>query len=242
MIRLITSYHDVPTLRQALIAEAVAIHRTEAEFSQSISQFGADLVPDGSTVLTHCNTGPLATTGFGTAFGVIAFAAAAGKQVRVLVDETRPLLQGARLTAWELKKAGIPYTLITDSMAAYFMRNKRVDLAIVGADCIAANGDTANKIGTYGVACLCKLHKIPFYVAAPSSTVDLSKRTGEDIVVEERSAEEVTAFHGIPVAPEGSSVANPAFDVTPAGYINAFVTEHGILTPPYRARLRSLPR
>jgi methylthioribose-1-phosphate isomerase len=224
---------DVSRARQSLIAEAKSIHREESEYSRKISELGAELIVDGSTVLTHCNTGPLATTGYGTALGVIVAAAQQRKNVRVLVDETRPLLQGARLTTWELDKAGVPFTLITDSMAGYFMGKGRVNCVIVGADCIAANGDTANKIGTYGVAVLAKAHEIPFYVAAPTSTIDVSKKAGRDIIIEERRPDEVTHIQGVPIAPHGVDVANPAFDITPARFINAIITERGVVRKPF---------
>jgi methylthioribose-1-phosphate isomerase len=173
----------VDDMRRSLIDEAVAIHREEAGYTRRISKIGADIVNDGSTILTHCNTGPLATTGEGTALGVIIRASREGKKIRALVDETRPLLQGARLTAWELGKAGVPFTLITDSMAGHFMGRGEIDAVIVGADCIAANGDTANKIGTYSIAVLAKAHRIPFYVAAPTSTIDRSLKTGKSIPI-----------------------------------------------------------
>jgi methylthioribose-1-phosphate isomerase len=209
-----------------LRAEDVALNR-------QLGRHGADLVPDGARVLTHCNAGALATAGYGTALGVIRGAVEAGKRLHVYVDETRPFLQGARLTAWELQADRIPLTLITDNMAGYFMAQGKVDLVVVGADRIAANGDVANKIGTYSVAVLAHAHGIPFYVAAPTSTVDLSLTSGEGIPIEERSPDEVTHFAGQRVAPEGIGVANPAFDVTPHRYIAAIITERGILRPPY---------
>ena len=191
-------------------------------------------------MLTHCNTGPLATTGYGTALGIVMMAAARGKQVHVLVDETRPLLQGARLTTWELNKAGVPHTLITDSMAGSFLARGMVDLAITGADRIAQNGDTANKVGTYGVAVLARENGVPFYIAAPTSTVDLSLASGEGIPIEERSPNEVTTLQGIELAPAGTTAANPAFDVTPAACISGIVTEKGIIRPPYRENLKGI--
>ncbi|OGO37093.1 MAG: S-methyl-5-thioribose-1-phosphate isomerase [Chloroflexi bacterium RBG_16_57_8] len=233
MEKVASGTQDIGDIKEALVAEAVAIHVEETEYSRLVSAIGSDLVIDGSTILTHCNTGPLATTGYGTAFGVIFAAAQQGKQVKVLVDETRPLLQGSRLTTWELQKAGISFTLITDSMAGYFMSKGKVDSTIVGADCIAANGDTANKIGTYSVAVLAKAHGIPFYVAAPTSTVDVSLKTGKEIIIEERRAKEITHIQGIPIAPDGVDVANPAFDVTPAKYITAIITERGIIRKPF---------
>ncbi len=229
----------VADIKQALVAEAVTIHGEEAEATRKLSQLGAELIKDGATILTHCNTGPLATTGYGTALGVLIRAKEQGKKIKVLVDETRPLLQGARLTTWELKKAGIPFTLITDSMAGYFMSRGGIDGAIVGADRIAANGDTANKIGTYTVAVLAKEHGIPFYVAAPTTTIDSSLASGEQIPIEQRNQTEVTHIQGVSIAPDGIQAANPAFDVTPARYITAIVTERGIIRPPYGEGIKS---
>ena len=225
---------DVIRTRAALIDEAKSIHAGEAEATESLSRLGAGLIESGFTILTHCNTGPLATTGYGTALGVIIYAHEQGKSVRVLADETRPLLQGARLTCWELQKAGVPVTLITDSMAGHFMSKGSVDCVIVGADRIAANGDTANKIGTYSLAVLAKENGVPFYVAAPTTTIDVSLLTGKDIPIEERSPDEVTGFHGVHTAPEGCQAANPAFDVTPHRYITAIITERGIIREPYQ--------
>ncbi len=224
---------SVEEIKAALVREAVRIHEGEAEATERLSKLGADLIEDGFTILTHCNTGPLATTGYGTALGVIIYASEQGKRVNVLADETRPLLQGARLTCWELQKAGIPVRLITDSMAGHFLSKGKVDCAIVGADRIAANGDTANKIGTYGVAVLARENGVPFYVAAPTTTIDPALASGDDIPIEERSREEVTSFHGVGTAPEGCEAANPAFDVTPHRYITAIITERGILREPY---------
>jgi methylthioribose-1-phosphate isomerase len=223
---------NVEGIKKALVAEAIAIHEEEAEATLKLSKLGAELIKDGSSVLTHCNTGPLATGGYGTALGVIRQAHEQGKSLKVIATETRPLLQGARLTAWELKELGIPFTLITDSMAGYFMAKGEVDAVIVGADRIAANGDTANKIGTYTLAVLAKEHKIPFYVAAPLTTIDPALATGAEIPIEQRSPEEVTHFQGIPIAPEGIAAANPAFDVTPNKYITAIITEGGIIRQP----------
>ena len=224
---------DTEQVIKALLQEARHIHREEAEASLKLSQHGAELIRDGFTILTHCNTGALATGGYGTAFGVIKYAQEQGKKLKVLADETRPLLQGARLTAWELKKAGIPMTLITDSMAGYFMSRGEVDCVIVGADRIAASGDTANKIGTYTLSVLAKENGIPFYVAAPTTTIDPSLNTGAEIPIEQRRPEEVTHIQGVPIAPEGISAANPAFDVTPHGYITAIITEKGIIREPF---------
>jgi methylthioribose-1-phosphate isomerase len=223
---------DVEQIKQTLVAEAVKIHEEEAEATLKLSQIGAELIKDGSSVLTHCNTGPLATAGYGTALGVIRQAFEQGKKIKVIATETRPLLQGARLTAWELKELGILFTLITDSMAGYFMSRGEVDCVIVGADRIAANGDTANKIGTYTLAVLAKEHKIPFYVAAPLTTIDPALKTGDEIPIEQRSPEEVTYIQGAAVAPEGIAAANPAFDVTPNRYITAIITEGGIIRQP----------
>jgi methylthioribose-1-phosphate isomerase len=229
----------VAEIKKALVQEAVKIHDFEVEATERLSRFGAELIKDGSTILTHCNTGPLATTGYGTALGVLIFAKEQGKKINVFVDETRPLLQGARLTTWELKKVGIPFTLITDSMAGYFMKRGEIDGAIVGADRIAANGDTANKIGTYTVAVLAKEHGIPFYVAAPTTTIDFSLASGEQIPIEQRQADEVTHIRGVCIAPE-CQVANPAFDVTPTKYITAIITERGIIRPPFGEGIRKL--
>jgi methylthioribose-1-phosphate isomerase len=224
---------SIPGITEILVKEAIKIHTEEAEATVKLSQFGAELIKDGATILTHCNTGPLATTGYGTALGIIICAHKHGKKVKVFADETRPLLQGARLTTWELKKAGIPVTLITDSMAGYFMKQGKIDCVIVGADRIAVNGDTANKIGTYSVSVLAKENDVPFYVAAPTSTFDLSLATGDLIPIEKRGSAEITSIRGVQIAPDGIDVANPAFDVTPAEYITAFVTEKGIIRKPF---------
>jgi methylthioribose-1-phosphate isomerase len=219
----------VARLRQ----EADRIHDDDLESCRAIGRHGAALVPDDARILTHCNAGALATAGYGTALGVVRGAVDAGKRVAVYADETRPFLQGARLTAWELVKDGIPTTVITDNMAAAIMARERVDLVVVGADRIAANGDAANKIGTYGLAIAAHAHGIPFYVAAPWSTIDLATPTGAEIPIEERNAKEVTHMAGTQVTPDGASVRNPSFDVTPHRYITAIVTERGILRPPY---------
>ncbi|MBN2075466.1 MAG: S-methyl-5-thioribose-1-phosphate isomerase [Dehalococcoidales bacterium] len=223
----------VDEIKQALIDEAVNIHTEEAEATEKLSSYGAELIDDGFTVLTHCNAGPLATTGYGTALGVIIKAKEQGKNVSVYADETRPLLQGARLTTWELQQAGVPVTLITDSMAGYMMSRGRIDCVITGADRITANGDTANKIGTYTLAVLAKEHKIPFYIAAPFSTIDTSLKTGDEIPIEERKPEEVTHFRGVQTAPDKTAVENPAFDVTSHRYITAIITERGIIRAPF---------
>ena len=231
---------DIEQIKAALTEEAVKIHSEEAEATRKLSQFGAELIKDGFTILTHCNTGPLATTGYGTALGVIKQAREQGKGIRVFVTETRPLLQGARLTTWELKKANIPFTLITDSMAGYFISRGEVDCIIVGADRVAANGDTANKIGTYTLAVLAKENGIPFYVAAPTTTIDLSLASGAEIPIEQRSVREVTHIQGVSIAPEGTQAANPAFDITPHRYITAIITENGIIKKPYGEGLKSV--
>lgn len=240
--RVETGPEDVAELKQALIDEAIKIHRDEEEGTRKLSEYGAGLIQDGFTILTHCNTGPLATTGYGTALGVIIKAREQGKKVKVFVDETRPLLQGARLTTWELTQAKIPFTLITDSMAGYFMNRGGIDCVIVGADRIAANGDTANKIGTYTLAVLTKENGIPFYIAAPTTTIDVSIASGKEIVIEQRNRSEVAYFQGICTTPDGCEVANPAFDVTPAKYIAAIITERGIIKPPYTKRVMASGR
>ena len=225
-----------------LLEEALSLEREEEEAAEKMGQHGAELLADGDLVLTHCNSGSLATAGVGTALGVIRMAHRQGKHIQVLVSETRPLLQGARLTAWELKQEGIPFTLITDSMAGYFMKKGGVSSVITGADRIAANGDSANKIGTYTLAVLAMEHGVPFYIAAPTSTVDLSLASGEGIPIEERDPQEVTHIAGASIAPRGSRAANPAFDITPHHYINAIITEKGVLREPYVERLKKAAR
>lgn len=220
-----------------LLEEARAIHEEDRTMCRAIGRFGAELLRDGQGVLTHCNAGGLATSDYGTALAVFYAAAEAGKRVHVYADETRPLLQGARLTAWELKQRGIEVTLICDSMAAQVMREGRVQAVVTGADRIAANGDTANKIGTYGVALLAAAHGIPFYVAAPTSTFDLTLASGDQIPIEQRNAKEVTHFGGRPVAAEGVDVYNPAFDVTPAKLIRAIICERGVIEPVTQDRI-----
>lgn len=222
----------IEEIKQLLVDEARLIHAGESEASLKISQAGAALLKDGFTVLTHCNAGPLAATGYGTALGVIIYAHHHGKRINVFADETRPLLQGSRITTWECQKAGVPVTLITDSMAGHFMKQGKIDCVIVGADRIAANGDTANKIGTYSVAVLAKENGVPFYVAAPMSTVDFTLSNGGQIVIEERPSEEIRQIKGIAIAPKGVAVANPAFDVTPVKYVTAFITDKGIVRRP----------
>ena len=227
-------------IREILKKEAIRIEQDDLTICRNIGKWGATLIPDGATVLTHCNAGGLATAGYGTALGVIRAAHEAGKKIQVFADETRPWLQGARLTAWELMKEHIPTTLISDNMAGFFMSRGEITCCVVGADRIAANGDTANKIGTYSVAVLAKENNIPFYVAAPVSTLDLSLSDGAKIPIEERHSCEVTHIKGILVAPEGIRVRNPAFDVTPARYISAIITENGIVTGDYRSGLRKI--
>lgn len=227
-------------LRQAFIEEALRIYDEDIATNRAIGRHGAPLVPDGLSVLTHCNAGALATAGYGTALGVIRAAAESGKKVHVFADETRPFLQGARLTVWELRQDGIPVTLITDNMAGHFLKSGRIGCVIVGADRIARNGDTANKIGTYSIAVLARENNVPFYVAAPVSTLDLTLASGDRIPIEERPAAEVTHVFGVPVAPEGACAANPAFDVTPHRYITAIITDRGVARPPFEESLPAL--
>jgi methylthioribose-1-phosphate isomerase len=229
----------VDELKARLETEARTIHDEDVQSCRDMGAFGAELVPEEARILTHCNAGALATAGYGTALGVIRAAAERGKKVAVLADETRPFLQGARLTAWELVKDGIDTTVITDNMAGSMMRLGHVDLVVVGADRIAANGDVANKIGTYGVAVLAREHSIPFYVAAPLSTIDLNTPDGSRIPIEERNDREVTHVGSARLTPEGAHIRNPAFDVTPAKYVTAIITERGIARAPYE---ESLPR
>ena len=224
---------DVRTARARLLSEALLVEREDEETNRAIGRHGAALMHDGFHVLTHCNAGALATAAYGTALGVIRAAVEEGKRLHVYIDETRPLLQGSRLTAWELITDGIPATLLTDNMAGHFLQRRQIDCVVVGADRIAANGDVANKIGTYTVAVLAHENGIPFYVAAPTSTIDLSMATGDEIPIEERDPAEVTHLGGKQVAPEGIAAANPAFDVTPHRYVTAIVTEKGVLRPPY---------
>jgi methylthioribose-1-phosphate isomerase len=228
----------VQAVKNALIREARRMLAEDVAINKKMGQFGQEVIRDGDTILTHCNAGALATGGYGTALGVIRAAKAAGKKVRVFADETRPFLQGTRLTAWELARDRIPVTLITDSMAGHFMKKGLIDRVIVGADRIAANGDAANKIGTYTVAVLARAHRIPFYVAAPCSTIDPRIKSGEAIPIEERDPREVTHWRNQRIAPEGISVLNPAFDVTPRNYITGIITERGVLQPPYTRSIR----
>jgi methylthioribose-1-phosphate isomerase len=231
---------DLHSIRELLKVEAISIEAEDLRICKEIGKNGAPLVKEGASILTHCNAGGLATAGYGTALGVIRAAHEAGKGVRVFADETRPWLQGARLTAWELMKDSIPVTLITDNMAGWLMKSGEIDFCVVGADRIAANGDTANKIGTYSVAVLAKENRIPFYVAAPISTLDLKLASGDEIPIEERAASEVTHVQGVGTAPEGVKVRNPAFDVTPARYITGIITEKGVVRGDYEKGLKAL--
>ncbi len=230
----------IAEIRQRLIAEAQTVREEDIAINRAIGRHGAPLLPDHRTVLTHCNAGALATAGYGTALGVIRAAIESGKQIDVFADETRPFMQGARLTVWELQQDHIPTTLITDNMAGHFMKSGRIGSVVVGADRIAANGDVANKVGTYSVAVLAKENGVPFYVAAPISTLDLTLASGDLIPIEERSAAEVTHVFGHAVAPEGTAVKNPAFDVTPARYVTAIITEKGVARAPYEESLKKL--
>jgi methylthioribose-1-phosphate isomerase len=221
-----------------LIEEAKQVRVEDIAICEAIGRHGASLVPDGKTVLTHCNAGALATAGYGTALGVIRAAVSNGKKIDVFADETRPFLQGARLTAWELQQDNIPVKLITDNMAGHFLHSGRIGCVVVGADRIAANGDVANKIGTYGLAVLAKENGVPFFVAAPVSTLDLTLPSGDSIPIEQRAASEVTHVFGVAIAPENMEVENPAFDVTPARYVTAIITENGVATAPYEESLK----
>src|SRR5205809_2631980 len=231
------SPHD---LAQLLCNEAQLIADEDFDACMSMGIYGAELIADGDTLLTHCNAGALATAGWGTALAPMYVAHKAGKHIHVFVDETRPVLQGARLTAWELQQEGIPLTLITDSMAGYFMRHGGIKAIFVGADRIAANGDVANKIGTYSIAVLAQAHSIPFYVVAPRSTIDLKLSSGEQIPIEQRNPDEITSVRGVEIAPAGIHVANPAFDITPHSYVSAIITEAGIARPPFNNSLHEL--
>ena len=232
---------DVEVLKRKLVAEALAIFDEDISSNRAIGRFGEPLIPDGATVLTHCNAGALATAGdYGTALGVIRGARDAGKRVAVIADETRPFLQGLRLTAWELAKDNIPVTVITDNMAGHVMKEGKIDAVVVGADRIAANGDTANKIGTYMVAVLAKEHNIPFYVAAPITTLDLSLGSGAEIPIEERDSTEITHIREHQLGPDGVAVHNPAFDVTPNHLITAIITDQGVARAPFQVSLKML--
>jgi len=227
-------------IKKILISEAKKMHDEDVRINKKIGANGARLLKKNSTVLTHCNAGALATAGYGTALGVIRGAVERGKNIKVFADETRPFLQGARLTAWELKKDGIDVTLIADNMAGHMMSKGLIDAVVVGADRIASNGDTANKIGTYTVAILAKAHKIPFYVAAPLSTIDMDMKSGKDIPIEERSTKEITHIAGKRLAPTGINVRNPVFDVTPARLITGIITEKGVVKKPFKAGIKAL--
>lgn len=236
---------DFPLRTERIAAEARSLHQAEVAACRAIGALGAPFVPDGATILTHCNAGALATGGYGTALGIVRAAHEAGKKVRVLACETRPYLQGSRLTAWELSKDGIPVEVITDSMAAHFMSKKNVDLVVVGADRIARNGDVANKIGTYGLACIAAAHEVPFYIAAPWSTVDLGCPNGDAIPIEERSERELSHFSlpdgaSAQIVPDGVRVRNPSFDVTPHALVTAIVTERGVVQPVSEGELAKL--
>ena len=233
MIAIANSETDTSRIKQRLVDEAVSIEKEDEAINRRMGKHGMVLMPDGGSVLTHCNAGALATAAFGTAVGVIRAGWEDGKRFKVFNTETRPFLQGSRLTAWEFKKLGIPATLVVDSAAGMLMRRGEIGCVITGADRIAANGDTANKIGTYTLAVLANENGIPFYVAAPISTIDMSLNNGDEIEIEERASSEVTEFRGIPVAPEGVEALNPGFDVTPARYVSAIITEAGIARPPY---------
>jgi methylthioribose-1-phosphate isomerase len=235
-----TNGASIESLQNRLIEESIRMHAEDIESNKRMGRFGAELLPQDATVLTHCNAGALATAGYGTALGVIRAAVEAGKNVNVYADETRPFLQGARLTAWELAKDNIPVTLITDNMAGHFLKAGKISCVVVGADRIAANGDAANKIGTYMVALAAQANDIPFYVAAPLSTIDLALQSGEEIPIESRVLSEVTHIRGHQISPDGINVANPAFDVTPNRYIAAIITDVGIARAPYEESLRAL--
>jgi len=242
LLRRAEAESDPISIPGALLAEAQALADEDVEVNKRLGEHGAALIRDGDTILHHCNTGALATVDYGTALGVIRTTHEQGKQMHVLVDETRPRFQGARLTAWELQQLGIPFTLIADNAAGHFMRTGQVDIVLVGADRVAANGDVANKIGTYKLAVVAQANGIPFYSCVPTSTIDLSLSTGDDIPIEERPAEEITGatYQGQPIAPEGVRVANPAFDVTPHRYVTGIVTENGIAYPPFETSLRRI--
>lgn len=234
-----SSRPDAAALKSRLLEEAHSIFDEDLEAGKRLGAHGLSLLKDGMTVLTHCHTGGVATSGYGTALAPLILGRERGIDLRAFVDETRPLLQGSRITAWELEKSGVPATLITDSMAGYVMRQGRVDAVIVGADRIAANGDVVNKIGTYSLAVLARAHGIPFYVSVPTSTIDLETPTGETVIIEEREISEVTHGFGRQTAPDGIAVYNPAFDITPAELVTAIITDRGVVRPPYPATLRT---
>lgn len=232
--------HDVDEIKKLLVDEAIRIKEEDVKTNRQMGMHGADVIQEGNRILTHCNAGALATAGYGTALGVIRAAVEQGKSVEVFADETRPYLQGARLTAWELTQDNIPVTLITDNMAGYFLSRGEIDCAIVGADRVAANGDIANKIGTYMVAVLCERHAVPFYVAAPLSTIDRSCPSGKHIPIEERGGREIIEINGEKIAPANVKTRYPAFDITPAMLVTAIITERGIARPPYQKSLAAL--
>jgi methylthioribose-1-phosphate isomerase len=238
--QLAASGSSIPEIKEAVVAEACLMYDEDIAACKQMGQFGADLLPQQGTVLTHCNAGALATCGYGSALGVIRAAIERGHKIDVFADETRPFLQGARLTAWELMKDNIPTTVLCDNMSAHLMSKGRIQAVIVGADRIAANGDTANKIGTYGVSILAKEHGIPFYVAAPWATIDLATATGDGIPIEQRPAFEVTHSNGKQMTPHGVAIENPAFDVTPAKYITAIITERGVLRAPFAESIHAM--
>ncbi|MBN1250125.1 MAG: S-methyl-5-thioribose-1-phosphate isomerase, partial [Anaerolineae bacterium] len=233
-------FDDVATLSDAVLAEAHAIAELERQSNYQIGVNALPLVPEGAKIIHHCNTGPLATGAYGTALRVITAAHEAGKNVHAFVDETRPRLQGARLTAWELQQWGVPHTVIVDGAAAHIMRTVGIDLCVVGCDRVAANGDTANKIGTYQLALAAHAHGVPFYVAGPTSSIDMALPSGDDIEIESRPAEEVAQVLECRITPSGTRVANPAFDITPAAYITAIITERGVVEPPFKETLARL--
>ena len=239
MMQTAAAHDTVPEMLSALHRECLAIHREDIAMCRAIGKHGQKLINRGDTILTHCNAGALATADYGTALGVIRAAFDAGKNIKVYADETRPLLQGARLTAYELAKDGIPVTLITDNMAGWMMRQGKIKCVVVGADRITRNGDVANKIGTYSLSVLAKEHRIPFYVAAPTSTIDFGMLSGDDIVIEQRDPDEIKFIKGQQIAPDGIAFENPAFDVTPHQNVTAIITEKGVISPPY---YRHIPR
>ncbi|MFZ6029043.1 MAG: S-methyl-5-thioribose-1-phosphate isomerase [Chloroflexota bacterium] len=232
----------VGAIRSAALKEAQAVDAENLQMDLAMARHALPLIPEGANIYHHCNTGPLATGGYGTALGVIRYAHEQGKQVHVFVDETRPRLQGARLTAWELQQMGVPFTIVPDGASGHFMRTRKIDLCVVGCDRVAANGDTANKIGTYNLALAARAHGVPFYIAGPTSTVDLATPGGDAIPIEERPEDEITHVAGVRLAPEGVHVANPAFDVTPAGFITAIITEKGVAYPPFTESLAGFLR
>lgn len=231
---------DIPSLQQRLLAEAQALHQADIEICKQLGSYAQALIPDSANVIHHCNTGSLAAVDYGTALGVIRVAHEQGKQIHVFLDETRPRLQGASLSAYEMKAYGIPHTVIVDGASGYVMRTRQIAACLVGCDRVAANGDTANKIGTYNLALVARAHNVPFYVACPTSTLDMTLPSGQEIKIEERAATEITQVKGQQITPDDTPVFNPAFDITPADYISALITEKGIVYPPYKENLRRL--